>query len=448
MIFWIEPDKQEKAPLHFVNIDQATKFLLKAKNVLIKDELAKEYWLTNFLYVDLLRIKKEEEALELWSQFSEIDQHQFKWHQLRALASTHSITDLLKEVPKHNDYGATIIAHRLIAEGYTNEFLDKLEFQSLSFDVQKEILNQITNYDKNISLVLKLFKSIKTEKAHSSTFGLTYLIADQLKNNELNLEEALELLSEFELTRENYFRIATSCAESGNMNRYKNALELLTDGPHRIWNLTNAANSIYFNLPHSAQLEFITLLKAERKTKETKMYVTLLEKTLVKDFKIDKSLIDFCKAHKKLQPDDLIFNFLFRNKRYKDCLELIDKIQGRNRFTQYEASLTALLNQGNYEYAIEKAMTITDNHTRAQIVNRLLELDKYDLAEALTNQIFKTKKLRQEWTNQYFIISHVRQNRIESAEKLIAEEKSSSRKIGYYHQLGRLCLGLKYGSSG
>ena len=74
-------------------------------------------------------------------------------------------------------------------------------------------------------------------------------------------------------------------------------------------------------------------------------------------------------------------------------------------------------------------------------------MGKTDIALSLNNKLFK-KAQQLEFTDKHFIVHYIRANEKVKALELLNREKSAESRIGILHQLGRMCLGLKYGTTG
>ena len=273
------------------------------------------------------------------------------------------------------------------------------------------------------------------------------MVAEQIENKEILLTEALGLLSEFELSNETYSMLATSCANSGNMEMYEEALGFLSDDSSKRLNLGNFVGFSFFELALSEKAKFIDLLRSQRQSKGIKLNIELAEKFMNADLDVNEALIDFCIKHKRSQPDDEIFSFLMYHKRYKEGLEFINQVKGRNRFAQYGTCFKALLKQGEVDTVIAAIEGIRDNFTKAEVIRELLELGKTDIALSLNSKLFK-KAQQLEFTDNHFVVHYIRANEKAKALELLSRGKSEVSRIGILHQLGRMCLGLKFGSTG
>jgi len=446
MEFWIEKGKLEDE-FKFEKSEFAEEFLCTAANLILTQVPSPEYWLINYLYIDLLRIKQNEVA----NSIKELQTINTNFHltETRAITSIENSKTLLDTIPKHKDYSASIIAHRLIEEGKTNQLLERINLQEISYDAQKEILNLINRYERNLNLSLKLNNDIKKSKDYDySLNGMNYIICDHIKENRLTFSEALNLLKEHQISNELYSSLARSSAESGNIDEYEAALNYLNDDFSRTSNIISFLNGNHQKLNRSDKAEMIGLLKKQKMNKEISVYLKLMEWANNDKPAIDSDIIEYCKKNKKYQPEDFICSLLNQQKRYKECVEFIDETNGRNRFGFYESCLFSILNSGDIDYVIRKMKDIKDNHTRAQIINMLLSIDDYEKAMSLNKELFKSKKSRTNFTNQHFIKYLVRNNMKQKAIDIINKDKNPSGSVGIYHHLGRMSMGIKYGSIG
>jgi hypothetical protein len=448
MKFWIDSSKVESPQKRVLDIESADEFLLESRTLLLSESQYIDYWLTNFLYVDLNRIDRIEEAATLKILKPIKENLQFHLTEIRAETSTRDLEYLTSKLSNQVDIGAAIIGHRFIAEGHTDELLKNIEFDKITYNAQKEILSLISKYTKNVNLVMEYYQKVKhSEHYDNSKFGITSNIYEQIENNEIGLAKALDLMSDFHLSDEEKFSLATSCGKSGNIDMYSDALNLISNESKQIWNLENFIGDSYFKLSESEKDKFITLLNSKRKSKGIKMNIELAELFQSNDISINDSLIEFYEKHKKLQPDDKIFSFLMYEKKYTKALLLIDKVQGRNRFAQYRICLKELLRKGDLDLVKEKIVQVKDNFTRSEIILELLEMNNEDEALLLNSKIFnKSKQI--ELTDKHLIVHYVKQKNKAEALRLLNRNKSTVSRIGIYHQLGRMCLGLKYGSTG
>jgi hypothetical protein len=445
--FWIRQDRLDNE-IEFVDYALAETLLLNARTTLLSESLSIDYWLTNFLYIDLIRIGKKKEASTLKVLKTIKENNFFHLSELRATTSKESIDELLKILPNHTDYGAAIIAERFIDEGKTNELLTALEFSKISFQAQKEILFAINRTENNYSRLTEYYQLAINAKEYDGTlFGMNYKIGNQIEKGEITLSQGLSTLDGYNISNASYSKLATSSALSGNMEMYSKALSYLVDDYSRTTNIVVFINTGYLSLPNQSKENFIQLLEGQKQTKEISMYLTLLKDFLIKEPTKSNSLVEFCKNHKRFQPEDIVSSYLIKNGSYKECIEFIDNTQGVNRFGQYLACLKALLVIGDIEYVVEKTKTIKDNSTRSSIIEKLLELNQLDVAMNL-NKTALTSKTRKEWTDKHFMKYYVRKDMVKKAIILIEKHKNPVSRVGFYHQLGRMCMGMKYGSTG
>ena len=77
MKFWIESNKIEEPENQYIDIDSANEFLLEARTNILSESQYINYWLVNFLFVDLIKIERQHEALTLKVLKSIKDQKNF-----------------------------------------------------------------------------------------------------------------------------------------------------------------------------------------------------------------------------------------------------------------------------------------------------------------------------------------------------------------------------------
>jgi hypothetical protein len=190
--FWIRQDRLDNE-IEFVDYALAETLLLNARTTLLSESLSIDYWLTNFLYIDLIRIGKKKEASTLKVLKTIKENNFFHLSELRATTSKESIDELLKILPNHTDYGAAIIAERFIDEGKTNELLTALEFSKISFQAQKEILFAINRTENNYSRLTEYYQLAINAKEYDGTlFGMNYKIGDQIEKGEITITTWLD----------------------------------------------------------------------------------------------------------------------------------------------------------------------------------------------------------------------------------------------------------------